>query len=276
MEIIAFIIFFQIVIESLPVSSSTHLILIYKINELLGGASSELSSNLDLFLHGPAALIILMFFYKEWKDKVSWLLSTSLMPKAQQQHSKLLHTIAFKLVSYVFIADLITFVFYYFKKNIFNFQSPYIVAIGLAFTCFALLSLLLYKDKNYESLTLYKVIFLGIVQGFSFFPGISRFGITYVAGRFLKLSPKRSFQVSWLLFFPLCVAGFLKGSLKLLKTSALKLILVKYWLIFIVAIIISLYVLKFAYKLALSNKFWRFGIYLPVPIISFLLIISYH
>ena len=71
MDFLLLIIFVQILLESLPVSSSGHLLLV--LNILLGAEGSHtifLSCVTPFYyaLHGTTALVVLVFFYHFWKD----------------------------------------------------------------------------------------------------------------------------------------------------------------------------------------------------------------
>ncbi|MFS8507540.1 MAG: hypothetical protein LVQ75_05700, partial [Candidatus Babeliales bacterium] len=59
---------------------------------------------------------------------------------------------------------------------------------------------------------------VGIAQGLALLPGISRFGSTFVVGRFLGFSSMQSFQYSFLIAWPLMFAAWVKGSYDLFST----------------------------------------------------------
>ncbi|MCK4517723.1 hypothetical protein KAT92_03035, partial [Candidatus Babeliales bacterium] len=72
MEEILLLLFLQIVLESLPVSSSGHFVLLEKFFSL--GAGVGWTQALDHFAHGPSVLIILLVFRREWWGIVRGLL----------------------------------------------------------------------------------------------------------------------------------------------------------------------------------------------------------
>ncbi len=250
---IALIVFFQLIIESLPISSSTHI-------KLLENFLIRLPEDFDHFLHGPTIIVLVLFFYREWKNRMWWFLPTRLIFR----HSKMLHSIALKIFSFAFVSNLITGIIYFLFKYFHNsyLDNKFVLIGGLTITCLLLFSLLFFKNSSYEVLTINKIIVLGFVQGLALIPGISRFASTYVIARFLKLSPRRAFQTSFLIEFPLCIAAFLKGLLKL----NFHLITMPVLLSMIIAIPISICALKFSYILALRNKFWLFSCYMPILI----------
>jgi undecaprenyl pyrophosphate phosphatase UppP len=62
-----------------------------------------------------------------------------------------------------------------------------------------------------EKVNLVHGLVLGAVQGLALLPGISRFAITFAAARWLGWSPGVALERSFLIQWPLILAGFLKG-----------------------------------------------------------------
>ena len=60
------VIFIQIVVESLPVSSSSHVLLLEKICIFFGITSIPITQSFDHFLHLATVLIVTIFFRREW------------------------------------------------------------------------------------------------------------------------------------------------------------------------------------------------------------------
>ncbi|MCK4517445.1 undecaprenyl-diphosphate phosphatase, partial [Candidatus Babeliales bacterium] len=117
-----------------------------------------------------------------------------------------------------------------------------------------------------ESLNIRKALILGCVQGIALLPGISRFATTYVAGRWLHLSPRRAFQISFLIQLPLISAAFVQGLYKIVGTpEGILLSSGRGLLTLVLATVIGFFALCFAQKLAYQEKFWWFGFYLLVP-----------
>ena len=121
---------------------------------------------------------------------------------------------------------------------------------------------------SYESLDIKKALLLGVVQGIALLPGISRFALTYVVGRFLKLSPRRSFETSFLIQFPLIIAGFCKGLFYLLLApNCVSIFGIQVIWAFLGGTVVSFGFLHFVYYLALRGKLWLFSFYMLIPII---------
>ncbi len=126
-----------------------------------------------------------------------------------------------------------------------------------------------------NSLTIKKSIILGAVQGLALlFSGLSRFGSTYVIGRWLGLSPRRSFQFSFLIQFPLIAAAFvLNGIRGLIKNPEVAAFLnIPLMATMIGATIISGLLFTLVYRLALRRRLGWIGVYMLVPIMILLII----
>jgi undecaprenyl pyrophosphate phosphatase UppP len=123
-------------------------------------------------------------------------------------------------------------------------------------------------------LTIKKSIIIGTVQGVALLcPGLSRFGSTYVVGRWLNLSPRRAFQFSFLIQFPLILATFIfKGLPGIIKASAP---IISFPLLgtIIISTLIAGLLFAWAYRLARAGQLWWFGVYMIVPITFLILLI---
>lgn len=273
----------QIVIESLPISSSGHLYILERL--FFGAGKNILPENIDCFSYVPTVLCLLFLFRRSWVRPMLLLLRV----RVQSDSYKRLCKIFFKVVSYIFVADFITFLFYFVVSNlengIFHFLGSQIdlswpvvsFDLGIATLCgffitmILLLSLLIIDsegDACYEVLNFRRAIILGIAQGCAFLPGVSRFGTTYVVGRWLRLSPRRSIQISFLMFFPLMLAKILKGFFMLMRSGAKEISLfysLQSWFFVIMATMAAYFALKFSVRWGMEKKMWRFGIYMIVP-----------
>lgn len=296
----------QIIAESLPISSSGHVALIELIIKKWWGVDGSLPDAIASSIHITALLAILIVFYKDWITPVkellkSWwqLIFESKLSFAQKK----LNLIFFKIVGLIFVADMITGIFYFFIKILFkDFSSslgPVYLLAGFIVTA-ALLISLKYKKSNAQAhtiLDLKRSVLLGAIQGIALLPGISRFAITYVSGCWLNLRPARAFQISFLLHFPLiCAETFLLGIPKLgklnfeLDRGSIAPAAAINWLwrtggittglvLILLATGCAVLFLDLCYKhviladagiqakSATKNKLWWFGIYMLIPIL---------
>ena len=277
----------QIIFESLPVSSSGHVMLTSILAKKFGqNQEFYFSDLLDPLLHIPAFIAIALTFYRDWMPLFRKLLQavTRLFTKQKTTHSqqKLLF-IFLKILGLIFLADIATSIFYFFFKVLFKnsltSQSPQILLLGFCCTTLILISLLI-KQKVFltkpEPLNLKKALILGVIQGLAFVPGISRFASTYVAGCWLNLGTRRAFQISFLLHLPLIIADALfHGIVPIFKNPTLLSIFSKNFIfIALISTIITTLLLMFTYKLALKGRLWLFSFYMIIPITLLIVILN--
>ena len=245
----------QIILEMLPISSSTHLRLLeqwfvrkfsWNITDYFKERNISLS-DVYHFLHLPTLLIVLFYYSPRW---ISWF-----RVPAELQRVALL----------IFIADAITVCIYYLFKK-------YSISWPLLFgMCITALSLLLTStcepfNSSYEW-NVMGAVFLGIAQGIALLPGISRLAFTTAAGCCLGLSLLTAFFVSWMIYIPLMTAAIAKSTINLYqKGTLIELLNWRTCLVMLVSGIVSWYVFTRVVFLILVNKWWLFGWYMIIPI----------
>ena len=228
----------QIILESLPISSSGHM-------QLLG---ASLPDYVDRLASGATSMVLLLYFFKD----ISW--------GMYYFFNNLKKIISFLLL--IVMADSATVFFYtIFKKYAINFP----LWCGFLITAVALISVRLSSEKKDRPVTYGAFLFLGVVQGFASLPGISRLASTYAAGCLIGFSPKISFGLSCALQFPLFIAGFLEG----VATAYQKNILWTFHIFDIVfimgAMLISYFLLWLVAYCMKKKMIWYVGWYLLIP-----------
>ncbi len=112
------------------------------------------------------------------------------------------------------------------------------------------------------------VLLLGCLQGVALLPGISRLASTYIGGRFLGLSPKKAFGVSWLIVWPLLFVASLRGIWTLHRQGQLILLCNTPTLLIIAGSTIAAFLLLYLVEyMARTGRLWYFAIYLVIPIV---------
>ena len=190
---------FSLLLEPFPISSSGHAVLLRKIIACFSNVDLQAPPDYYAYLlHGPTAMVLLLFFWSSW---------------LQLLNHKTMRAIAHLMLAGV-LAESMTVMMY----GIFSYTGTSLLPLWLGFfiSACALWSL---KKCSHQSLknpfSYGAAAVLGLVQGIALLPGISRFGATFVAARWLKFSPRDAFIYSFLLEFPISVAGFLKGMYKM-------------------------------------------------------------
>lgn len=252
----------QIVLESLPISSSGHVLLLEKLlslsffdtHGLLG--SGSLYQKISFFIHAPSALIIAVFFYKDW----FFLL----------KNIKIMYPLVLRLCGYVVIANVIT-VLLYGVKHYLKLDAALFLPYGFTITMLLLFSLYYVRDSA-QSMTWKKAIVIGCVQGCALMPGISRFAATYVAARWLGLSARRGMQLSFAIQFPLIALASVYGFFTMPAVAWDALFSVPALTIIFGAMSIAYALLQGAYYLACNHKLQWFAWYMILPILLSLMI----
>ncbi len=296
--VILVLIITQIIGESLPISSSGHVNLAGLLaNKYWRIRNAVLPDFLDHLLHGTALAAILIVFFKDCYFAFKKLLRACTLflftSKPLSFSQKKLFAIFGKIVGLVIVADLVTSIFYFvikiWAKKFCCHLGPNFLLGGFILTMLLLFSLKIRKTLSFAtakiaslevssqfsrgSFTLKTAIILGAVQGCALLPGISRFASTYVAGCWLNLSPRRAFQISFLIHLPLIVAAFLFFGIKdifkkpeILQSLSAGFDPLSLFLI-LSATIIAIIALNFCYKLAVKDRLWWWGFYMLIPII---------
>lgn len=283
----------QVVLEVFPISSSGH----FRLIELffassLGGEALLLPAHFDHFLHGPMILILLVFFRRRWYPFLSHVvgaLNNLRQPVVATDVSVevglRVRDVAlvkkfFHLIGALFLADSVTVGMYgivkYLEKKQIVTNSPASLLLGFFMT---MLILLLLRFKigmraingpwiTPSELSYKQIMLLGFAQGVGLFPGISRFACTYVLGSCLGLPQKTAFELSFLLLFPLIVAGFFVNGLPALWhiPAHSPIFTVQFWFLLVLCTLLAYAFFSHVYRIALRNQLWYFSLYMLFPL----------
>lgn len=271
----------QIAVESLPVSSSSHV----RLAELFfcnsGRVMSLLPEYFDHLLHGPTVLIVALFFWREWFALLVLLYRAIIFRLKNGYVRERMHRlfrIIYKLIGLVFVCSVLPALALYgiakpYLAGTVYADSLWVVLVGLFITMGALLSLRFlphrFKLGVSRPLTIKSMFILGAVQALCLLiHGMSRFASTYVAARWLGFNNRRALHVSFLIEIPLISVAFLfNGVRNLLGTPGWQLLFTRdVNLAIIGATILGYLFLWFAWYLSKRELLWLFGIYMVVPI----------
>jgi len=250
----------QIILESLPVSSSGHVALVESILHYFHVPIILPFDiwKIDFLLHGPTIVILLIFFFNKWwktflKEPVAY---SSLYKRSLWYH-------AAKTIFFVIIADGITFLFW-----LFQLMPSISLSLGFCITAMSLYVLrFLDGQKNFDWRYIH-AIYLGLMQGCSLTSGISRFATTYTLGCFLGYKRQDSFALSFLIQMPLLCGAFFKAILALRNCSTLFKNILDFKLLFVIlsATLISYVMLYSVDILIRKKKLWYLSWYMMLPI----------
>lgn len=251
---IVWYIFFQIVGESFPISSSGHLIFLKKVYYFLFSSFSDsfISSSFDYVLHIPTVCVVSIYFFNRLYKYFCLLVTQPLLLSS--------------LIGSVFFIDFITAIFYIGKDYVAQFFPLW---FGFFVTACSLFSLSYLSSENrykkIDDISFTNVLCIALAQAISLLPGVSRFGMTYTIARWQGLSPDDSFFYSFLIALPLFGAAGLKGLVTLFKTpNALSLFHSSYIIIasIVLATVVSYYSFVMVGSLIRTNKLWYISYYM--------------
>lgn len=221
----------QVILESLPISSSGHL-------KLLG---AELSRGCEYLMHGPTIIV----------------LSAYLAPRGLCIIRHLTRTLPliYHMFWWGFIAECITVVCYVLAQLV----SPiFPLWLGFLLTGAALFSTK-YAPSGGACLSWRHAACIGAVQGFAGIPGISRLASTYSAGVWLGIPARVSFLFSCMIQLPLMIGGFAYALLDMDGVMCFSIIPLT------LATIIAYILLVIVGNLAQRKALWPLGLYMIIP-----------
>ena len=240
--------FIQGVAEFIPVSSSSHLILI---SNLLNFENQSLS--IDISLHIGSLLAVIVFFYK---DLISFIENKILFFKI------IISSLPVMIVGFLLVET----------GMIDQFRNIKIIAWTTLIFGFLLYFSDKFKlEKNLEKNFSYKsAIFIGLFQILSLVPGVSRSGIAITAARLLNFKRVDAAKISFLLSIPIlsAVSFFGLKNLILSENSYLaKVNLISIFLSFLFSFITIKYFLRYIVKFNL-NIFVYYRIFLSLVLFA--------
>lgn len=238
----------QGITEFLPISSSSHLIIV---SNFLNFENQGLS--IDVSLHIGSFLAVVTYFRKE---------IINLVKNKKLFIKMIICSLPVMIAGYLLI-----------KLNLMD-QIRNIKIIGWTTLVFGILLYISDKfpiGKNIENnFSLKSAFFIGFFQILSLIPGVSRSGITITAARFLKFQRYDSAKISFLLSIPTLAAVSIFGLKNLIVSDNLDLSiasLISIFLSFLFSLITINYFLKYIKKFSLY-VFVVYRIILGIVILS--------
>jgi len=189
----------QGITEFIPVSSSSHLIVISKLIEF-----NEQSLSLDVSLHIGSFIAVLTYFYKEIFNFID--------------NRELLIKIVISSFPVMIIGFLLV------QTNLIN-EIRNLKVIGWTTIIFGILLFISDRfnlNKNIEKNFSFKTaLIIGFFQVFSLIPGVSRSGITITAARLLNFNRIDSAKISFLLSVPTLAAVSIFGIKNIVSSGSI-------------------------------------------------------
>jgi undecaprenyl-diphosphatase len=192
----------QAITEFWPVSSSGHLIILHDVLHL----DMFDSLTFDVALHVGTALALLLFF---WKDVKRYFLALiNLFRRFNIAHEDQ------KTVISLFLATIPAALAGFFLESYIEslFRNTMVVAIALIVggILFFIVEKFSKKKLHYEGLSIPESLMIGVAQALALVPGVSRSGITIIAGMSFNLKRDQAAKFSFLLSIPIVLGAGLK------------------------------------------------------------------
>ncbi|MEG2457794.1 MAG: undecaprenyl-diphosphate phosphatase [Bacilli bacterium] len=238
-------------IEPIPISSSGHVFILKNIINL--SVLSDL--NFEIIVNAGSLLAIIIIYNKEIGKVIK---SFFLFFKDKK------FTIDFKYCCLIIIGVIpVGIVGLLFKSDIERVLSN-INIVGISFIITALL-LFLVRNKNgireKKDINFLDALFIGLSQVISVIPGISRSGITLVAGSFRGLSRINAFDYSFMMYIPISIASTFIGIKDICSISNLHELIIPYGIGFIVSFIVTFFTMEWFKRIVKKTNFIVFSIY---------------
>ena len=198
--------------EFLPVSSSAHLILIPWLLHWPDGGMA-----FDVALHAGTLFAVILYFLGTWVSLTLNGLGIRYPAAATEQQFRLNQRLFWFLVAGTIPGAVVGFLFEGFIER--TLRNPALIAcaliaLGLVMAAADSTSRL---DRHMEQLTLRDSLIVGSAQALALFPGVSRSGITIVAGLWRNMTRETAARFSFLLATPLIAGAALKEVPELLR-----------------------------------------------------------
>ncbi|MBE3091743.1 MAG: undecaprenyl-diphosphate phosphatase [Candidatus Atribacteria bacterium] len=246
--------------EFFPVSSSGHLVIAkYFLQLHLPGAAFE------AFLHFGTVLAVILLFRKEIKELViSFFDSIYKLFQGENILNIFKNNLSSKLAWFLVISTMPAAIIGYTFSSYFEilFGKPIIASFMLTITGALLwLGNKYYTggNKNISEITYKDAIFIGVAQAVAIFPGISRSGLTVIAGLSRNLDREFAARYSFILSVPIILGASI---FKMRELSSLNIDLSILILSGLLAAISSYGAMKIFIRLLKNRKIYFFSYYL--------------
>jgi undecaprenyl-diphosphatase len=208
--------------------------------------SEELPLIFDVMLHvGTLCAVVLMF----WREIVE-ILKALVRLDFKTEEGKLALYIVVGSVPTAFIGLLFHDIFESFFYNLF--------AVGIALLITGSFLYVSERRKNGEELGLLDSLLIGVAQGISIIPGISRSGATITTGLLRKVEKEKAFRYSFLLSIPAIIGATVTESM---RVNVVNIDVAVMFLGVLTSMIVGYVSLKLLLKMVLKEKFHLFAYY---------------
>jgi len=243
----------QGITETLPISSSGHLVILNKLLKLESG--NDLT--FEILLHF-GSLIAIVYFYRKTILELFQHFFSHLFKKGNYATD---YKYAWLLVLASVPAGLLGFIF----KDMLSEHLTSLLTVGIALlvtaTVLFMISRMPKGNKEKADMTWKDALFIGFIQAMAIIPGISRSGSTVSASLYRKLNIDNALKFSFLLFIPVALGATLLDVIHFIKNPTTPDLLIPYILAFLTSIIFTYISLNIFIEIIKKGKLSYFSIY---------------
>jgi undecaprenyl-diphosphatase len=228
----------QGITEWLPISSSGHLMILHE----LFGFGTDIA--FDVLLHVATLFVILIVF---WKDILAIL--KSLFAWKWDENTKLL--------LFIVLATIPTALFGLLLKDWLLGLFTNMLLLGVFFVINGLVLLMTkFVNEPKKALNWWQSLVIGLAQGLSIIPSLSRSGLTISTGMFLGVKKEKLIKFSFLAAVPAIIGAAILELDKLVLTDLVPMIAGT-----LASLIVGYISLRWLIRLVEKSKFHEFGYY---------------
>lgn len=239
--------------EILPLSSSGHLAILYKLLNI----NIENQLEITIYLHFASSLALLIFFKKDILNII--LGSFKYIFKKENKYIN-----EAKIIIYLIVASLPAAIVGFFLNDFIEgaFNSIYLIAINFTITALILFIHNTISIKKQVEYNLKNTFITGIFQSLAIFPGISRSGMTLFGGRLAKLKDNYAKKFS---FYLLIVVSFGSTLISLIKE---KIFFNEATILYLISMLFAFLFTYLALKLFFNYKSKRIKHFFPIYLLA--------
>lgn len=244
----------QGITEFLPISSTGHLIIFHQFID------STLLNNLtfDVFLHLGTLLALIIYFSKDILQLIKGFVLSIFKPDFRRDLNQ-------RLSWFIIIGTIPVAVIGYFFSDFIENQLRNVWIVIITLSAIAILFIIVEKKvktlRSLEIINLGDSLFIGLAQVLSLIPGISRSGITIVAGMSKKLTREAAAKFTFLLAIPAILGVTLNQLNKFWINNLFSELGFIYFVGFISSAITGFFSIKFLLNFLKNHSLIGFAIY---------------
>lgn len=193
----------QAVTEFLPISSSGHLLILHQV------LKSDLTGQLtfDVILHGGTLLAVVIYF---WQDILKIIGGLGRSIARRRISADFNEQLPYLLIIGTLPALAIGYFFDSLIEQFFRSAFWVILMLVLGGVLFIVFERFAAKKRNFDSLSFFDSLMIGLAQVLAFIPGVSRSGVTILAGLGLGLKREAAARFSFLLSVPVILGAVIR------------------------------------------------------------------